>query len=1149
MVIFLFVLLVAGARAQIAIVAGSAGTNQVALGETYLQNFNALPSSGSVAWSNNATVPGWYANLTRGQVSTGNMVATSVTSVSAVAAGAVGGSATLNSLANTNSADRALGGTPSAYNAGSTELFSSQSVNVVLRIKNSTGSALTGMKVVYDTVATSTNNKDAVAFAYRVFAAGQGTISSRFIETHKYLNTYNGSYDEAMRTEYGNNVGDLSAWKCVVKEIAPTSSNRTNNYEFYLRDLNLNPGEEIWLAWHIAKEDEKNPSTDPVTTTAIDNVILSDFTVSRPGYPIIISHPRNLSVATGLLRDAKVSVEAKGAATLSYQWRKDGTNIAGATNPVHDLIDVTSAQRGSYDCVVTSSAGSVTSLPAKVNTYSRQTITTNSDVSFASYSSGISQLEAAAGGTLADLYYPSSLAAGTNKVPAMVILHGGGGNNGDKVDNREIQAAQEFAARGWFVIVPNYAMSSSTVQCWPYNLWDAKQAVRWLKQKGDAGTYNIDKNKIGVCGFSWGCNLGSMLAMTGPADDEGVTTESLRVEPPVRGNSYDNYTTAVQCSAVFYGACDLPNYHQMNQFLDYTGWNNRTLYRRASPVRYPNKDAAPMLFVHGTSDDDVWPNQTEAPYMMQRSQRARLERYLYTPGGEHSYYLYETSRINANFPSPLDQRPEAIGFFEKYLVETAERPAILAEPVSRVVTAGSPATFSVEATGTPAPAYQWRKNGTNIPGATGTAYTVTSASTDTAGYYDVVVSNSAGSISSAAALLTATGTLVETPVSIDSPPANQTVSVGQTATFSVGASGTQPITYQWRKGSSNIASATNDTLFIAGVTTNDAGSYDVICRNVTGGVTNASTSTAATLTVIPSQAAALVDSPELANQFSFATGYSQTFSNMPGTNVTFSNWVQESTLPGWSAYKQQYITNGGVVTTNYIPPTEVRGASNGVIPSTGNFYSITNSLGYAPSTSAGPGFFVLRVANQSVSNLTGMSLVWDLINAGRYSTNGGNWSNVVSVSYLVTPTDTTLDPTNAASYPPSFANTNASLINGWKLIAALTNKTVPVAANLSNAISGLEIAPGMEIRIGWNVAKAGGSNSISAIDNVRLVSLTSGAIGLDQAPEILAVPANQFVASGSPALFKATVSGRPTPLLQWYKNGAAFTEETTASNG
>ncbi len=109
-----------------------------------------------------------------------------------------------------------------------------------------------------------------------------------------------------------------------------------------------------------------------------------------------------------------------------------------------------------------------------------------------------------------------------------------------------------------------------------------------------------------------------MLAMTGPADDVGISS-SLKVEPPARGNAYDNYSTAVQCAAVFYGACDLANYHQMNQFLDYTAWNNRTLYRRASPVAYPNPNAAPMLVSHGTADDDVWPSQTECVYQMQRS--------------------------------------------------------------------------------------------------------------------------------------------------------------------------------------------------------------------------------------------------------------------------------------------------------------------------------------------------------------------------------------------------------------------------------------------------------------------------------------------------------------------------------------------------
>lgn len=744
--------------AQVSIVANNPAINQVALGQTYVQDFDSLPASGSVPWSNNSTLRGWYANFTLGQVSTGNMVATSPSSISAVAVGAAGGAATLNSLGSSGSSDRALGGTPSAYTTGSSGIFSSKSVNAVLRVKNSTGGALTGMKVSYDTEGTSTSNKDAVSLAYRVFTAGSGTIDSWFLETHRYLNTYNGTYDESMRTEFGRRVSSTAGWVCVVKDIAPqTTSSRINSFSFNLRDLALNPGDEIWLVWHISKEDEQGTS-DPITTTGIDNVKLTDFTVGRPGLPVIATHPRPLSIATGLNRDATLSVVAKGSG-LSYQWRKDGVNIAGATAATYVLTDVTSAAKGTYDVVVSNSSGAVTSLPAKVNTYAKKTVTSESDVSFSAYSTGNSELKAASGGTLCDLYYPSSLTNTSTRVPAMIVIHGGGGNNGDKIDSREVEAAQELAARGWFVIAINYAMSSSTVQCWPYNLWDAKQAVRWLKHRGATGTSiysRIDTNKIGVLGFSWGCNMGSMLAMTGPADDIGVSSSSLKVEPPLRGDSYDNYSTEVQCSAVFYGAADLPNYHQMNQFLDSTAWNNRTLYRRASPIRYPNPNAAPMFMVHGTADDDVWASQTESTYMMQRSVGARQESYLYVPGGEHSFGLYETTKVATGFPNPIDVRPETLGFFEKYLVESTERPTILAEPVSKIANSGASVTFSVQAVGSPAPSYQWRKDGTAISGATSETYVVTAGS-GTAGFYDVLVSNSSGNLTSTAALLTSVG--------------------------------------------------------------------------------------------------------------------------------------------------------------------------------------------------------------------------------------------------------------------------------------------------------------------------------------------------------------------------------------------------------
>ena len=152
----------------------------------------------------------------------------------------------------------------------------------------------------------------------------------------------------------------------------------------------------------------------------------------------------------------------------------------------------------------------------------------------------------------------------------------------------------------------------------------------------------------------------------------------------------------------------------------------------------------------------MWQSQTEATYHMQRSVKAELGKYLQVPGGEHSFALYDTGRIAAGFPNLIDVRPETIGFMEKYLVETTRRPAILAEPVSAIAKANATATFSVEAIGAPAPGYQWRKDGVNVPGATSGTLNVTATNAN-AGYYNCVVSNSAGSLTSTAGLLTIIG--------------------------------------------------------------------------------------------------------------------------------------------------------------------------------------------------------------------------------------------------------------------------------------------------------------------------------------------------------------------------------------------------------
>ena len=132
-------------------------------------------------------------------------------------------------------------------------------------------------------------------------------------------------------------------------------------------------------------------------------------------------------------------------------------------------------------------------------------------------------------------------------------------------------------------------------------------------------------------------------------------------------------------------------------------------------------------------------------------------------------------------------------------------PAITQQPVSDTVNVGQTATFTVVASGTAPLSYQWQKNGSNIGGATSASYTTPPAiSGDNGATFRCRVSNSAGSVTSTSAILT-----VIIPPAITQQPVNDTVNVGQTSTFTVVASGSAPLSYQWKKNGSNISGATS----------------------------------------------------------------------------------------------------------------------------------------------------------------------------------------------------------------------------------------------------------------------------------------------------------------------------------------------------
>ena len=136
-------------------------------------------------------------------------------------------------------------------------------------------------------------------------------------------------------------------------------------------------------------------------------------------------------------------------------------------------------------------------------------------------------------------------------------------------------------------------------------------------------------------------------------------------------------------------------------------------------------------------------------------------------------------------------------------------PAITQQPASVTAILGNNATFTVTAQGTAPLSYQWRRNGTPIPGATNSeppafnlqrsTLNLPNVQPSDAGLYTVTITNTLGTITSLNASLT-----VYTPPTLTTQPTNQTVRAGQTALLIATATGTAPLTYQWRFNGTNL---------------------------------------------------------------------------------------------------------------------------------------------------------------------------------------------------------------------------------------------------------------------------------------------------------------------------------------------------------
>jgi sugar lactone lactonase YvrE len=406
-------------------------------------------------------------------------------------------------------------------------------------------------------------------------------------------------------------------------------------------------------------------------------------------------------------------------------------------------------------------------------------------------------------------------------------------------------------------------------------------------------------------------------------------------------------------------------------------------------------------------------------------------------------------------------------------------PTISSQPQSITVNDGSPVAFSVGAAGSTPISYQWFKDGVAISGASFASLQIPSAALqDNTARFHVTLSNAVGSVTSQTAVLT----VRPVPLSITAQPTSVTVPDGGSATFTVVATGSLPMGYQWLRDGTAIVGATAASHVVAPATLAvDSSKFSVNINNPAGSVVSAT----ATLTVAP-----------VAPSFSLMPA---SVTAKDGASTTLAVQVAGSAPIDLQWYRNGVAIVGATATTLQFSSTLGNNGDSFWVTAINKYGSATSSTTVLHVDPNAPSF-LLEPAN--VSTLTGgsanflaqvsgtapLSIQWQ-----RSGDNGYSWTDIVGAT------------------GSSFGIANATLEWAKTLVrAVVTNRVASIASRAAE----LNVLPTIRLI-------AGGFGGIGYRDgappDARLGAITG--LTVDKA-------GNAYIADNmGPAVRKLTPSG------------------------